>query len=100
VTAPYFVATKLEAFRGRGQGDLFASKDLEDVVTVVDGRPGLLGEVAREPSGLVAYLQEEFGQLMANPRFVDALSGYLLPDAVSQSRIRLVMERLHQLLAL
>ena len=35
MTAPYLLATKLEAFRGRGQGDLFASKDLEDVVVVV-----------------------------------------------------------------
>ncbi len=100
VTAPYFLATKLEAFRGRGQGDLFASKDLEDVVTVLDGRPSLVAEVGREPVELVAFLHNEIGQLMANPRFEDALSGYLLPDAMSQSRIRLVLERLHQLLAL
>ena len=100
VTAPYFLATKLEAFRGRGQGDLFASKDLEDVVTVLDGRPTLVAEVGREPGELVAFLREEIGQLIANPRFEDALSGYLLPDAMSQSRIRLVLERVHQLLAL
>jgi hypothetical protein len=100
VTAPYFLATKLEAFRGRGQGDLFASKDLEDVVTVLDGRPSLVAEVGREPFELVAFLHNEIGQLMADPRFEDALSGYLLPDAMSQSRIRLVLERLHQLLAL
>ena len=29
VTAPYFCATKLEAFRGRGKGDYLASHDLE-----------------------------------------------------------------------
>jgi predicted nucleotidyltransferase len=28
VTAPYFLATKLEAFKGRGGGDYFASRDL------------------------------------------------------------------------
>lgn len=100
VTAPYFLATKLEAFRGRGQGDLFASKDLEDVVTVLDGRPALVAEVGREPAELVAFLHKEIGQLIANPRFEDALSAYLLPDAISQSRIRLVQERLYQLLAL
>jgi hypothetical protein len=86
-------------FGGRGQGDLFASKDLEDVVTVLDGRPSLVAEVGREPVELVAFLHDEIGQLMANPRFEDALPGYLLPDAMSQSRIRLVLERLHQLLA-
>ena len=97
VTAPYFLATKLEAFQGRGQGDLFASKDLEDVVTVLDGRPTLVAEVEREPADLIAFLREEIEQLTANPRLEDALSGYLLPDGVSQSRIRLVLERLHQL---
>lgn len=100
VTAPYFLATKLEAFRGRGQSDIYTSKDLEDVVTVLDGRPTLIAEVGREPAELIEFLREEIGQLTANPRFQDALSGYLLPDAISQSRIRLVVERLHQLLAL
>ncbi len=38
VTAPYFLATKLDAFRGRGKGDYFGSNDLEDIVAVVDGR--------------------------------------------------------------
>lgn len=38
ITAPYFLATKLEAFYGRGRNN-FGSHDLEDVVTVIDGRP-------------------------------------------------------------
>jgi hypothetical protein len=100
VTAPYFLATKLEAFRGRGGGDIVASKDLEDVVTVLDGRPSLVAEVREEPAELIAFLRGEIDQLIANPRFEDALSGYLLPDVVSQSRSRLVLERLHQLRAL
>jgi hypothetical protein len=41
VTTPYFIGTKLEAFRGRGKGDLYASSDLEDIITVLDGRPRL-----------------------------------------------------------
>lgn len=100
IPAPYFLATKLEAFRGRGQDDLFASKDLEDIVTVADGRPSLVSEVEREPEDLIGFLRTEIGGLIANPRFEDALAGYLLPDALSQARIRLVLERLHQLLAL
>ena len=39
ITAPYFVATNIEAFRGRGREDYFASHDLEDFIAVVDGRP-------------------------------------------------------------
>lgn len=100
VTAPYFLATKLEALRGRGQGDLFASKDLEDVVGIIDGLPTIVAEVGGAPSDLIVFLCEEIGSLIANPRFEDAIAGCLLPDAVSQARIRVVLERLHQILAL
>jgi len=46
VTAPYFLATKLEAFRGRGRDDYANSHDLEDLLTVIDGRETLVQEVA------------------------------------------------------
>ncbi|MGH8371985.1 MAG: hypothetical protein ACRETO_04550, partial [Gammaproteobacteria bacterium] len=39
IAAPVFVATKLEAFHGRGNRDYLASHDLEDILTVVDSRP-------------------------------------------------------------
>ena len=40
VTPALFIATKLEAFHGRGGDDVFASHDLEDIIAVVDGRSG------------------------------------------------------------
>jgi predicted nucleotidyltransferase len=46
VTTPYFIGTKLEAFRGRGKGDFYASSDLEDIIAVLDGRPTVVEEVA------------------------------------------------------
>ena len=42
VTAPYFIATKIEAFRGRGRGDFLASHDLEDLIFVIDGRSSIV----------------------------------------------------------
>ena len=39
------LATKLEAFAGRGGGDFLASRDFEDVVALVDGREELAEEV-------------------------------------------------------
>lgn len=40
-----FLATKLEAFNDRGDGDYLASHDLEDVITVVDGRRHIVEDV-------------------------------------------------------
>lgn len=97
VTAPYFVATKIEAFRGRGQSDFIASHDLEDLIFVIDGRSTIVEEVQTETSLLRGYLRTEITGLLVTPGFIDALPGYLLPDAPSQARIGTVLRRLRAL---
>jgi hypothetical protein len=97
VTGPFFIATKLEAFKGRGKGDFFGSRDLEDLISVVDGRASLVTEVQAGAAELRAYLGAEIKGLLATPGFLDALPGYLLPDAASQSRISIVLRRLEEL---
>ena len=87
VTAPLFLGTKLEAFKGRGKNDLLASHDLEDVIAVIDGRPSLLDEVLKAPRELKVYLANETQKLLAKQEFIDALPGYLLPDPASQARL-------------
>jgi hypothetical protein len=99
ITAPYFLATKLEAFYGRGKGDYAASHDLEDVLSVIDGRPELIEEVRHSDVALRLYLAEQFRLLMRKPRFLDAIPGHLLPDAASQARRGIVMERIEELAA-
>src|ERR1035437_8527796 len=46
ITAPFFLGTKMEAFRVRGRMDFQASHDLEDFVVVIEGRDTLLQEIA------------------------------------------------------
>lgn len=97
VSAPLFLATKLQAFEGGNRGDVQTSKDLEDIVSVIDGRPTLISEVEAEGESLRAYLRAALGRLRSTAAFMDALPGYLLPDAASQARIRLIRDRLHAL---
>jgi hypothetical protein len=97
VTPVFFLATKLEAYRGRGGGDVSASHDLEDIVTVVDGRPEIVEEVAGAALDVRAYIAGEIQALVANPDFTDALPGFLLPDAASQARRSLLESRLRAL---
>jgi len=68
-TAPYFLATKLEAFHSRGKNDFQMSRDLEDIVTVIDGRPELVDEVRLAPADVQKYLSDEFVALLSKPRF-------------------------------
>lgn len=97
ITAPYFLATKLEAFHGRGKNDFRMSHDLEDIVTVVDGRAELGDELRLSPPDLQEYLGREFAALLSNRDFLDALPGHLLPDAASQQRVALVIQRMQKL---
>jgi hypothetical protein len=36
LSAPYFLATKIEAFKGRGCGDYLGSHDMEDIIAIFD----------------------------------------------------------------
>ena len=97
ITAPYFLATKLEAFHGRGRGDYAASHDLEDMIAVLDGRPEIVDEVRQSDPQLRRYLSDEFVSLLATPDLLDALPGYLPPDAASQQRLGTVLDRARSL---
>lgn len=99
VTAPFFLATKIEAFKGRGRGDFMASHDLEDILALVDGRRELPEEVATAPETLRSFLAVAFRNLLANPLFLDALPGHLPGDTASQQRLPLLMDRLRRISA-
>ncbi len=94
VTGPYFLATKIEAFHGRGKGDFAFSHDLEDLIFVIDGRATLLDEVQAETPSLQEYLRDKVNALLKTPAFIDALPGYLHPDAASQARIGTIIRQL------
>jgi predicted nucleotidyltransferase len=51
----YFLATKLEAFSGRGEGDPY-HKDVEDIIILIDGRTELLEEVRQAEPELKGFI--------------------------------------------
>jgi hypothetical protein len=93
------VATKLCAWKDRGEGDLLRSLDVHDVLTLVDGRPELAAEVNAARTDLRAYVQEELAELMAEPYFDYALdsatAGY---GELGAERAGLLRDRLHELI--
>jgi predicted nucleotidyltransferase len=62
ISPPAFLGTKFEAFHGRGAGDFLASHDLEDIITVVDGRPELTTEIRQASPGFVNISSLKFGR--------------------------------------
>ncbi|MFC4311063.1 hypothetical protein ACFPN2_18340 [Steroidobacter flavus] len=94
IAAPVFVATKFEAHADRGSGDLLASHDLEDIVNVIDGRPGLLNEIATSPRELREYLAQRCRALLATPLFAEYLPGLIAPGEDQADRAQGVHERI------
>ena len=94
VTAHCLIATKLEAFIDRGQGDFMGSHDMEDIITVVDGRAALADEIRTAPTELRQYVAGKIQSYLRTPAFIDSLPGHLAYDAMGQQRLTLLRQRL------
>jgi hypothetical protein len=94
-TPVMLMATKLCAWKGRGQGDLLRSLDVHDVLTLVDGRPELTAELKAARPHVRKYVQVELGALLAEPYFgyaIDSVTagyGPLGADRASLLRVRI-----------
>ena len=97
ITASAFLATKFEAYSDRGGADMLASHDLEDIINVVDGSPGLLEEVRKVPADLRTYLAARFAELLVAPDFLDVLPALIFPDESLAERTQVVAERIRLL---
>ncbi|WP_336814105.1 hypothetical protein [Bosea sp. MMO-172] len=91
LTPPLFVATKLEAYRGRGGGDLLGSRDAEDILLLVDGREELVEEIAAAAPEIRTYIAEQIAAMLGNPSFEHFLEGNVRGPA---GRADIVYERL------
>jgi hypothetical protein len=90
ISAPFFLGTKMEAFRGRGRMDYQASHDLEDFVAVIEGRETILQEILKAPQDLRDYLADAARALLEESRFLDVLPGFVLDG----DRVPLIRERI------
>lgn len=86
-----FVATKLEAYRGRGEGDLIGSRDAEDILLLVDGREEIIEEIASSEPEIRDYIAEQIAALLDDPNFDHFLEGNIRGPA---GRVDIVYERL------
>ncbi|MBR7747762.1 hypothetical protein [Undibacterium baiyunense] len=100
ITAPLFLATKLEAFSGRGNDDYLFSHDLGDLLAIIDGRETIITECAQTKIELREYFRDRLRALLQTPAFVQALPGHLPGDAASQARLPELHEKIRLLAGL
>ena len=98
VTAPFFVALKLEAFEDRGEGDFISSTDFEDVICLFNGRRNVLDEILAEPI-VRAGIAEKFARYVKNADLQDAVMGFVQTEADPEERYKAIMSAFRQLAA-
>ena len=77
LSAPHFLATKFEAFKDRGQNDVYLSHDLEDIMTVIEGRSTVVAEVSIVSADVRSHVGQSVAALLDMPDFHNALPGLL-----------------------
>jgi len=100
ITVPHFLATKMEAFNGRGHGDFLISHDINDMLMVILGRQEIVDEVSNASPELRAFIVNQFAAWLTNHDFMDAISGHLYPDEISQSHQGTITQRIRAIAAL
>ena len=78
--APVFLATKWEAHNDRGGDAWYGDADIEDVVRVVAGRPGIEGDIIATERDIRAFVAAEARRFLASGVTEDVIAGSL-PDA-------------------
>lgn len=96
ITPEYFVATKLEAYLGRGNGDALSSHDIEDLLNIFDGRASIVDDVLSASEDLQNYVSEQLSSLMEDGNFEYAVQGTARNDP---DREQLIFERLEGCIA-
>jgi predicted nucleotidyltransferase len=97
VTAPFFLATKFDAFEDRGRKDPIMSPDLEDIVLIVDGRPEIVDEVAAAPADLRKFLHDHCKPLVEDSLLRETVTQLLQPGPIQAERAKVVLERLKRM---
>ncbi|WP_324769872.1 hypothetical protein [Pokkaliibacter plantistimulans] len=90
----YFLATKLEAYKGRGSNDPLSSRDIEDILNLVDGREELLTEVRGSRDDVRRYIASEVVVRLSNNEFAYAVQSTANGDS---GREEIIFNRLEAL---
>jgi hypothetical protein len=92
ITPAYFIATKLVAFRGRGEGDYYCH-DMEDIITIFNGKSTIVSDIECSDSDVRRFISDEFSKLIKDINFkFTCIAGHLSRE--DKRRVDLVYERI------
>jgi predicted nucleotidyltransferase len=92
--APYFLATKLEAFKDRGGNDFYGSHDFEDIIYLLDNRTTIAEEILAADQDVKSYIKKELMDIKNHPQADEILAMHIHP-LVREYRFSLMLEKIN-----
>lgn len=86
---PFFIASKLEAFKSRGKGNYLFSSDFEDIVYVLENSSQAQVLLLDASAEVLTYLQNAFAEMLSDPDFEEGLTAHLEPNTSAQQFIKI-----------
>ncbi|GAB4037421.1 hypothetical protein [Spirosoma gilvum] len=91
LSAPYFIATKFEAFKSFRHGrDPRINSDFEDLIYVFDNREALKDEILESPESIQSYLKTSIKELLADSNVYENIYAQLERSSASQRTKRIL----------
>ena len=94
--APYFLATKLEAFKDRGGNDFYGSHYFEDIIYLLDNRTTIVEEILAADEDVRQYIKQELILIKNHPQAGEILAIHIHP-LVREDRLPIMMEKMNEL---
>ena len=93
---PYFIASKIEAFKGRGHNNYLYSSDFEDIVYVLENNATVAALIKVAPQDVREYLKLSFIEFQRDPNFEEGLSAHLEPGTQEEQlkKIRIIIKEI------
>jgi predicted nucleotidyltransferase len=96
LSAPCYLATKFEAFNGRGS-DYRTSHDIEDIVYVLDNRINIVEEISNDDKRIANFIKEQL-QIISNKGLLNEVLMAHIHPLMSDERLPIVEEKIIQIL--
>ncbi len=97
LSAPYYLATKFEAFNNRGK-DYRTSHDMEDIIHVIDNRTSIVEEMNESDIQVRSFLKQEIQRIVNKDLLTEVLMAHIHPLMIDErlplvkGKINLIMD--------
>jgi predicted nucleotidyltransferase len=93
LSSPYFLATKLEAFKERGENDFYGSHDFEDIIYLLDNRTTIVEEIITSDSYVKEYIKTELTTIKNHPQSEEILAMHIHP-LIREERFNILLDKI------